>query len=220
MVDLSNRDMRQRDIIPPERLAEVRASVIGVGSVGRQVALQLAAVGVPTMTLIDPDVVAVENLAPQGFFADDVGRPKVHAVADLCHRSNPQLELYTEARRFRRSDTVGNCVFCCVDSIATRRLIWQAVGDRVAFFADGRMTAEVLRVIVASDPDSRRHYVSTLFDATEAHQGACTSKSTIFCSNICAGLMVGAFAKHLRGIPNDPDLHINLLANEWSLGAV
>jgi hypothetical protein len=43
MIDISQRDVRQRDIVPPARLATVRATVIGVGSVGRQVALQLAA---------------------------------------------------------------------------------------------------------------------------------------------------------------------------------
>jgi phosphoglycerate dehydrogenase-like enzyme len=42
-----DRDIRQRDIVPPERLAQCHAVVIGVGAIGRQVALQLAAVGVP-----------------------------------------------------------------------------------------------------------------------------------------------------------------------------
>jgi sulfur carrier protein ThiS adenylyltransferase len=41
--------------------------VIGVGAIGRQVALQLAALGVPDLSLYDPDTVAVENLAPQGY---------------------------------------------------------------------------------------------------------------------------------------------------------
>ena len=52
---LADRDIRQRDLVPPARLAMVQAMVIGVGSVGRQVALQLAALGVPAMTLFDDD---------------------------------------------------------------------------------------------------------------------------------------------------------------------
>jgi hypothetical protein len=217
MIDISQRDVRQRDIVPPARLATVRATVIGVGSVGRQVALQLAAIGVPWLQLIDPDTVAIENLACQGYFEEDLDRPKVHATGELCHRLNPRLELYTAEERFRRSGAVGSQLFCCVDSIATRRLIWEAIGRAVAFFADGRMAAEVLRVLVACDPASREHYPTTLFDAAEAHSGACTAKSTIFCSNICAGLMVSAFSKHLRGMPVDPELSFNLLANEWAL---
>ena len=42
-MDLSDRDIRQRDIIPREKLELLTGVVIGVGAVGRQVALQLAA---------------------------------------------------------------------------------------------------------------------------------------------------------------------------------
>ena len=36
-----DRDLRQRDIVPPERLAACRTTVVGVGAIGRQVAVQL-----------------------------------------------------------------------------------------------------------------------------------------------------------------------------------
>jgi len=35
MNNLNDRDLRQRDIIPPERLAACRATVVGVGAIGR-----------------------------------------------------------------------------------------------------------------------------------------------------------------------------------------
>ena len=35
-----DRNLRQRDIVPPDRLAACRATVVGVGAIGRQVALQ------------------------------------------------------------------------------------------------------------------------------------------------------------------------------------
>ena len=77
--DLADRDIRQRELVPPERLGRCHAVVVGVGAVGRQVALQLAATGIPTMTLYDPDTVGVENLAVQGFWESDVDDPKVDA---------------------------------------------------------------------------------------------------------------------------------------------
>ncbi len=42
---LPDRDLRQRDLVPPEPLSAIHAVVIDVGAVGRQVALQLAAMG-------------------------------------------------------------------------------------------------------------------------------------------------------------------------------
>src|SRR5712691_6377684 len=52
---ITDRDIRQRSIVPPERLAACHALVIGVGAIGRQVALQLAALGMPRLTLFDDD---------------------------------------------------------------------------------------------------------------------------------------------------------------------
>ena len=43
----ADRFERQQAIIPHDKLAEQWATIIGVGTVGRQVALQLAALGLP-----------------------------------------------------------------------------------------------------------------------------------------------------------------------------
>ena len=47
MNDTPSRFSRQADLVPQDRLVSVVATVIGVGAVGRQVALQLAAIGTP-----------------------------------------------------------------------------------------------------------------------------------------------------------------------------
>ena len=109
---------------------------------------------------------------------------------------------------------MGNCLFCAVDSIDTRRFVWEAVKDKVSFFTDACMTAEVVRVLAVVDSSSGDHYPTTLFAADEAHQGACTAKSTIFTANIAAGLMLEQFTRWLRGLPIDPDLQLNLFTSE------
>jgi len=212
--DANERYSRERDLVPPERLAACKATVIGVGAIGRQVALQLTAMGIPWLQLVDFDSVEESNLASQGYLQDDLGRPKVEATADLCHQVNHMLEIHSLNTRFRRSMEIGNVVFCAVDKIDVRRLIWEAVKDKIDFWADGRMSAEVIRVLVAHDPVSRKHYPTTLFAAEEAFTGSCTAKTTIYCANIAAGLMLAQFAKWLRRLPVDPDLILNLLTCE------
>jgi molybdopterin-synthase adenylyltransferase len=214
MTNFPDRDLRQRDIVPPDRLAACKATVVGVGAIGRQVALQLAAMGIPFLQLIDHDSVEPVNLACQGYLEADLNRPKVQATADLAQQLNPHLEVHTLCERFRRSTQVEDALFCCVDKIEARQLIWDAVKDKVAFFADGRMSAETLRILIATDPVSRKHYPTTFFAAGEAFTGACTARSTIFCSNIAAGLMLEQFTRFLRGLPVDPDLQFNLLSSE------
>lgn len=213
----NERYSRQADIVPQERLSQCRATVIGVGAIGRQVAMQLTSIGIPWLQLIDHDRVEISNLASQGYMQDDLGRPKVEATADICQEINHLLHAETVFGRFKRSMGIGNVVFCCVDSIQTRKLIWEAIKDRVSFFADGRMTAEILRVLAACDAKSRQTYPQTLFAPEEAYRGSCTAKTTIYCANIAAGFMLAQFTKYLRMLPVDPDVQLNLLAMEISI---
>ena len=216
----SERFSRQTDIVPRQRILDCKATIIGVGAIGRQVAIQLTAIGIPEIQLIDFDEVELSNVASQGYFDDDLERYKVDATADICQQINHQLNVEVVKDKFKRSMPVGNCVFVCVDSIVTRKHIWDALKDKVNFFVDGRMSAEVLRVVTACDDKSRSYYPSTLFTAEEAHAGPCTAKSTIYCANIAAGFMLAQFTKYLRLMPVDPDIQINLLASEINVGDV
>lgn len=219
-----DRDIRQRELIPPQKLAKVHAVVVGVGAIGRQVALQLAATGVPAMDLIDHDRVAVENLAPQGYWPQDLETLKVDATGRLCRCICPEITLTCTPERFRRSTarrlealraTGGQvALFCCVDSIVTRKLIWESAKNHIHFFADGRMSAEVVRILASGRPGNDGYYATTLFAAEQAYAGSCTAKSTLYTASIAAGLMVGQFARWLRGLPTDRDLTINLLSAE------
>ena len=214
----NERFSRQADIVPRQRILDCKATVIGIGAIGRQVAIQLTAIGVPILQLIDFDHVDISNLATQGYMQKDLDRPKVDTTAEFCREINHDLHVEIMLERFRRNTSVGNAVFCCVDKIDARRHIWDAVKDKVSFFVDGRMSAEVLRVITACDESSREHYPQTLFTANEAHTGPCTAKSTIYCANIAAGFMLAQFTKYLRLLPVDPDIQVNLLASEINVG--
>ena len=214
------RYMRQRDIVPAERLAACRATVIGVGAIGRQVALQLTAMGISWLQLVDFDTVDASNLASQGYLEADFEKPKVEATARMCKQINTDVEMHWVKEPFRRSMEIGNVVFCAVDRIQTRRLVWEATHDKVLFFIDGRMSAEVLRIITACDSESRKYYPTTLFNSNEAFEGSCTAKTTIYCANIAAGLMIAQFTKYLRQLPIDCDIQLNLLASELTVAKI
>jgi molybdopterin-synthase adenylyltransferase len=216
----NERYSRQADIVPRDRILDCKATVIGVGAIGRQVALQLTAIGVPHLQLVDFDTVEISNLASQGFLYKDLKRPKVDATAEFAREMNCDLIAEVIFERFKRTTPVGNSVFCCVDKIEARKHIWDAVKDKVNFFVDGRMSAEVLRVITACDEKSREYYPQTLFAAEQAHVGTCTAKTTIYCANIAAGFMLAQFTKYLRLLPVDPDIQVNLLASEINVGDV
>ena len=179
------------------------------------------------MDLIDFDIVNVENLAPQAYWPVDLGRVKVEATADVCRSIHPQIQLHVHAERFRRSSVKTlsalkgggktPVVFACVDSIDTRKLIWESLHERIGFFADGRMSEEIVRVLASDQPGVDRHYVTTLFSDSEAYAGSCTAKSTVYAAGIAAGLMLCQFTRWLRGLPVDPDVLVNLLSMEMAV---
>ena len=214
----SNRFVRQQELVPVERLDGRLISVIGLGAVGRQVALQLAAIGAQRLQLVDFDHVDRTNITTQGYLADDVGQPKVAATTQAIRRLDPAVEVNAIADRYRPKLQLGEAVFACVDSIDARNAIWRSGGHRAEFWGDGRMLGETIRILVSADEASRRYYPTTLFAATEAEQGRCTARSTIYTANVAAGLMVHQFVRWLRRQPVDADTTLNLMAGEMVIG--
>lgn len=211
---MPDRFVRQQDLVPAARLKPLTATVIGVGAIGRQVALQLAALGVPRLQLIDFDVVEATNVTTQGYFCGDVGLPKVAATTQVILQIDPTITVTTILDRFRPRHEIGTAIFCCVDSIETRATIWRSVRNTCEFWSDGRMLGEVLRVLTAAGEMGGDHYPTTLFEPAEAQPGRCTARSTIYTANLAAGFMLHQFTRWLRGVPVERDLTLNLLAGE------
>ena len=212
-----DRFRRQAELVPAEQLALQTVTVIGVGAIGRQVALQLASIGARQMTLIDFDHVESSNVTTQGYRHEQIGWAKVDATAADVRAVDSSVAVHTVCDRFRPHQDTGKAVFVCVDSIAARSAIWRKLRRRCDFWCDGRMRGEVVRVLCSQKPPTDEHYAGTLFDPAEAHTGSCTSASTVYAANLAASLMTHQFTRFLRGIPVDPDQTINLLASEWTL---
>jgi sulfur carrier protein ThiS adenylyltransferase len=95
----TDRFARQHDLVPSDRLAEADVLVVGVGAIGRQVALQSAALGVRRLTLIDIDRVEPTNITTQGYGHADLGRLKVEALQEAIVRLDPTVEGFGPKQR-------------------------------------------------------------------------------------------------------------------------
>ncbi len=76
------------------KLLAGKVLLVGAGGLGSPAAMYLAAAGVGTLGLIDPDVVDETNLQRQILHAwYDVGRPKVDSARDTLRRVNPEVKV-------------------------------------------------------------------------------------------------------------------------------
>lgn len=79
-----------------ERLGAGRVLVIGAGGLGSPVVLYLAAAGVGTIGIADPDLVELSNLQRQIVHRTaDLGRPKVESAREKMVAVNPEVTVET-----------------------------------------------------------------------------------------------------------------------------
>lgn len=76
------------------RLLSASVAVVGAGGIGCPAVAYLAAAGVGTIRVIDPDAVSLSNLQRQILFGtEDIGRPKPEAIQSAAQRINPDAHV-------------------------------------------------------------------------------------------------------------------------------
>ena len=91
----------------PGMTACLRAATVGIagcGGLGSNAAVALTRAGIGGLILADGDRVAASNLNRQHFFQDDIGQPKVAALAAHLRAINPALRLVLHAAELAPGD--------------------------------------------------------------------------------------------------------------------
>lgn len=211
----SERFLRYSGIVNPQDLLNANILIVGVGAIGRQVALQLAAMGVSGIEVCDPDEVEEANMGAQGYRPDQLGEPKVKAIIEDMKAINPDGDYFAHATLYDRKDLDldvmdPTAIFCCVDCMDARRKIWTDARNAEIPFFDTRMSGLAMQTYACVNRTLLAAYGKTLFSNEEAHPEPCTARSVLFTSNIVAGLAVSQWAQSLRGTLPYPFLSMSL----------
>jgi len=213
-IDPKKRYERQSDLFTGQGKA---VCVVGVGAVGRQVALQLSSMGIERLLLVDPDKVEDVNLCTQGFRERDIGEDKTTATYKACKQLNSEIEIMSLPDIYSKDliEAFKPDVLCaCVDNMATRKQLFNDANEIDLLFVDSRMSAKIARVMTVCSESTVKHYEKELFTDDEMIQERCTSKTTMFCANICAGLVVSQVVKLLNNEPvENADFTLDLNAD-------
>jgi molybdopterin/thiamine biosynthesis adenylyltransferase len=103
---------RNSGLLETTALQQSGVIVCGCGSVGSLAALELARSGIGRFLLIDPELLAIENLCRHQCGLADVGRRKVQAVADRIRQINPQAVVNSEHLPLEQLDPAVVARFC------------------------------------------------------------------------------------------------------------
>ncbi len=91
-----------------EKILAGKVLIIGCGGLGAPAALYLAAAGVGTIGLVDPDNVELSNLQRQVIhFTPDVGKPKTLSSQEKIKQINPQVKVVTYNERITAANIRG-----------------------------------------------------------------------------------------------------------------
>jgi len=111
------------------RLSAARVLVLGAGGLGSPALLYLAAAGIGTIGICDPDVVDASNLQRQVVHGvSDVGRPKVESAAATLAEINPLVRVVQHPVRLDSANALEifagyDLVVDGTDNFATRYLV-------------------------------------------------------------------------------------------------
>lgn len=115
-----------------EQFLASRALVVGAGGLGSPAAIYLAAAGIGTIVLADPDSVDLTNLQRQILHhVTSIGRSKVQSGKETLGLINPETQVIAIDRRLAGNDlddqvAAADVVLDCSDNFATRHAINRA----------------------------------------------------------------------------------------------
>lgn len=167
--------------------------IIGAGSIGSNLALLLARLGVEKITVYDDDLVEEHNLGHQAFRVKDIGKPKVEALAEIIEEATG---MKIKAVNSFVDSTECEFLILAVDSMEARKNIFTQ--SKFNFFIDGRMGGETFNIYAGSTFDEEK-YLATLYTDEEASEAPCGGRSIGYVSYMISALMEVAIKKLMKG---------------------
>jgi molybdopterin/thiamine biosynthesis adenylyltransferase len=172
----------QKDFYDPQR-HRGSVTVIGAGGIGSPTIMGLARLGVPSISIYDDDVVEPRNVTAQNFRIQDIGKPKVSAIADQASEVTMATLRTKQDRVSPDSRLFGEIIVSAVDSMKSRKDIYEAAKNSptARYLIDGRLGGELIvcHTIDIRNPEHVEYYLSddVMFDDSQMESNVCTARA-------------------------------------------
>ena len=164
--------------------------IIGVGATGSFVAMELARMGCPVLNIYDFDELEIHNIPNQYYDTQDLGKPKVEALAEKLKLINPSIVvnayngkvLPKASEEGKGIDEMSGYVFLLVDSMKTRKELWEAVkkNKNIIHCWESRLGSDQARVYsLDMSVKNFDKYEQDFYEDDNAEVSACGTSITV-----------------------------------------
>jgi molybdopterin/thiamine biosynthesis adenylyltransferase len=176
---------RQHNLWDPKD-QKLNIKVIGAGSTGSFITLNLAKLGFEHLTVFDDDKVEEHNIPNQFYRLKDVEELKVFALGKIIEEFTGTVITSVPEKisdTFKLTDDVDldSLVVLCTDTMESRKLVYNQIKDLPIKMLDTRLGGEGYQIyyVDLSDDAQKLAYESTL--NAETVEAPCGQKSIIYC---------------------------------------
>lgn len=199
---------RQHALLNPITARNTKVAILGVGTVGSNVAEQMAKAGFGHFVLADMDDIELHNVPSQAFNVADVGRPKTEVARERILAVNPEahVDLMGELEGGEQFD--AQILVAAVDNMELRKTIFDMSvrsNPTIELFMDFRMGGFLLQAWAMNPTDAKlvKRYSSTLYGSDEVVEAVCGTRTFCTVGAISGALATQLVTNHLSPEPNE-----------------
>ena len=174
---------RHLEVFSPDKFGKRRIDIIGAGSTGSKIALDLAKLGIENLHVWDYDKVESHNIPNQLYGIEHINMLKVDALKSIILKQT-DIEITIHNKKVIDEERFGDVIFLLVDSMKTRKEIWDSsikYQANVKVMIETRMGSDQGRIYIVNPLDSTEvdRWEKTLYGDDESEVSACGTSITV-----------------------------------------
>ena len=180
--------------------------VAGIGGIGSWVSMLLSRMQPANIIMYDDDTVEAVNMSGQLYSKQNIGMPKVTAMADTMYSFSNYNAAVEKNEKFMIHSKPCDIMISGFDNMGSRKIFYNVWKKHVmskpeeerykCLLIDGRLAAETLQVYcITGDDDTAmdKYEKEALFSDMEADDTVCSYKQTSYMANMIGGIIVNLF---------------------------
>jgi hypothetical protein len=174
-------------------------TVVGCGSLGGNIAVALAKMGLNNFHLWDGDIVERHNVPNQPFGVPDLGRTKSNAIKRMLlsqYDQTTQCNVMTYDHWHDSNPIEPGLIISAPDSINVRKMMYERRPEK-GFLIDVRSGPESYNIYCCDLQNAKdmKFYSSTFFDESNQVSAGCGAQSTVFGSLAITAMAINCYMR-------------------------